>query len=366
MSLTAHSRFFPHTDDFRNPFERDRDRVIHTSSFRMLEYKTQVFLNTEGDYFRTRLTHSLEASQIARTIAKHLGLHDVLSETIALAHDIGHTPFGHIGGDTLHDILVFHGHSHGFDHNFQSFRVLTSLEKRYKAFNGLNLTLGTLEGILKHSFPYKKSFYSSVIEETFALDFHPSFEAMIVDYADEISYISADIDDAVRYNLLDYEVLLENPLAYQAYEKTLDEGINPKEALFRLRYSSHLISTMIYDLLDFSRKYLTNEDTTFVHHRYLKATAHAPIGFSQEMGQNVKKLKKILFHKVYQHETILVRMHYAKKCIEDLFDAYNNFPQMLPYEHRLNLEYRATHRVIADFIASLSDRGAIELYKKLY
>lgn len=364
--MQPYERFFPHNDDFRSPYERDRDRVIHTGAFRMLEYKTQVFLNTEGDYFRTRLTHSLEASQIARTIAKHLGLNDVLAETIALAHDIGHTPFGHIGGDTLHEALINTDNPNGFDHNFQSFRVLTRLEKRYPQFNGLNLTLATLEGILKHSYPYKKPFLDSFIVENFALDFHPSLEAMIVDHADEIAYTSADIDDAVRYGLLDFSTLLENSLAKNAYDKTLAEGITPHETIFRIRYSSHLISLMIYDLIETSAQSLKEVPTDIVHHGLLQAETLAPVGFSPTMRKTVKELKKILFQRVYRHETILVRMHFAKTVIEGLFKAYKNSPEMLPAEHRIRLDTRHLGRVIADFIAGLSDRGAIELYRKLY
>ena len=188
--MQANSRFFDLNDDFREPFARDRDRILHSGNFRKLEYKTQVFLNQEGDFFRTRLTHSLEVSQIARSITKELKLQEALAEAIALAHDLGHTPFGHVGGDTLDELLKEKGHTNGFEHNFQSFRVVSKLEKRYKEFDGLNLTFATLEGILKHSYPYKKSFLPSEVVKTFNLDVHPSIEAMIVDRADEIAYQS--------------------------------------------------------------------------------------------------------------------------------------------------------------------------------
>jgi dGTPase len=196
--MRPEQRFHGISDDFRSPFARDRDRIIHSGSFRKLEYKTQVFLNQEGDFFRTRLTHSLEVSQIARSVAAELGLRESLAEAIAIAHDLGHTPFGHVGGDTLDACLKAAGHANGFEHNFQSFRVVTVLEKRYRTFDGLNLTFATLEGILKHSYPYTKVFFPAWIDEVFALDHHPSVEAMIVDRADEIAYMSHDIDDGVH------------------------------------------------------------------------------------------------------------------------------------------------------------------------
>ncbi len=205
-------RFYHFTGDFRSPFDRDRDRVIHSEWFRALEYKTQVFMNSDGDYFRTRLTHSLEVSQIARTIAKTLNLNESLAEVIALSHDLGHTPFGHVGGDALDEALRNAGNTSGFEHNFQSFRVLTKLEKRYPDFDGLNLTFATLEGVLKHSAPYKKPFLPPEVVDTFELDFHPSFEAMIVDYADTIAYSAADIDYALKYGLISLDDLMDSQL----------------------------------------------------------------------------------------------------------------------------------------------------------
>ncbi len=202
--MHPYERFYKIDKDFRNPYARDRDRIIHSGSFRKLEYKTQVFLNQEGDFFRTRLTHSIEVSQIARSITSHLGLNESLAEAIALAHDLGHTPFGHIGGDTLDECLKEHGYSNGFEHNFQSFRVVSSLEKRYKGFDGLNLTFATLEGILKHSYPYKKNFLPSWVDKEFNLETHPSIEAMIVDRADEIAYMSHDIDDGINSGLINF------------------------------------------------------------------------------------------------------------------------------------------------------------------
>lgn len=217
--MQASSRFYELTKDFREPFSRDRDRILHSQNFRKLEYKTQVFLNQEGDFFRTRLTHSLEVSQIARAITKELGLEEALAEAIALAHDLGHTPFGHVGGDTLDELLKQAGHTNGFEHNFQSFRVVSKLEKRYKDFDGLNLTYATLEGILKHSYPYKKAFLPSSIIKDFQLDLHPSLEAMIVDRADEIAYMSHDIQDGINAGLINFDILRQSSLVCKVLDR---------------------------------------------------------------------------------------------------------------------------------------------------
>ena len=239
-------RFYNFKKDFRSPYSRDRDKVIHSSSFRRLEYKTQVFINSDGDYFRTRLTHSIEVSQIARTISKELNLNDSLAEVIALSHDLGHTPFGHVGGEQLDKRLKNDGFINGFEHNFQSFRVVTSLEKRYKEFDGLNLTYATLEGILKHSLPYNKSFLPKRIVELFNLDYHPSLEAIVVDFSDEIAYISADIDDGIKYKLIDYNDLIENDIILNILQKVKKEGIKKNQKLFRNRFIALLISELVY------------------------------------------------------------------------------------------------------------------------
>ncbi len=278
-------RFYKIDDDFRNPYARDRDRIIHSGSFRKLEYKTQVFLNHEGDFFRTRLTHSLEVSQIARSITSQLGLNESLSEAIALAHDLGHTPFGHVGGDTLDECLKADGFKNGFEHNFQSFRVVSSLEKRYKNFDGLNLTFATLEGILKHSYPYKKSFLPKEIDEQFDLEKHPSIEAMIVDRADEIAYMSHDIDDGINSGLICFDDLKESDLACEILQKVEDEGISQKEdEMFRYRFSSHLINHLVYSLLAYSKEKIKDSD-------------EFPVGFNPTLETDIKKLKKDTFCK---------------------------------------------------------------------
>lgn len=362
--MQAHERFFGISDDFRSPYARDRDRIIHSGSFRRLEYKTQVFLNQEGDFFRTRLTHSLEVSQIARSISSQLGLEESLAEAIALAHDLGHTPFGHVGGDELDIQLKKAGFNNGFEHNFQSFRVVTGLEKRYKGFNGLNLTFATLEGILKHSYPYKKSFLPKEIDQMFSLDTHPSIEAMIVDRADEIAYMSHDIDDGIHSGLISFETLKQSELVQEILDKVYEEGISEEEdEMFRYRFSSHFINHLVYSLLSYSKD---NIDNSRVLSSTLPSSSELPIGFDPILETKIKKLKKILFNELYQHKEIVRKMYAGKKAVQGLFEALMDEEKMLPKYYALQLNSRSKHRVIADYIASLSDRGAIKLYNEIF
>ncbi|MDD2449051.1 MAG: dNTP triphosphohydrolase [Sulfurimonas sp.] len=357
-------RFYKIDRDFRNPYARDRDRIIHSGSFRKLEYKTQVFLNQEGDFFRTRLTHSIEVSQIARSITSHLGLDESLAEAIALAHDLGHTPFGHIGGDTLDECLRKDGFKNGFEHNFQSFRVVSYLEKRYKNFDGLNLTFATLEGILKHSYPYKKNFLPEWIDEQFNLDTHPSIEAMIVDRADEIAYMSHDIDDGINSGLIDFDDLRESELIGEILQKVKSEGIlEDEDEMFRYRFSSHLINHLVYSLLDYSKGKIENG-------KVLSATISSkdeiPVGFAPELETKIKKLKKLLFNKLYQHQNIVIKMFAGKQAIRGLYGALMQEEKMLPKLYYKSLDKKQKHRVVADYIANMSDRHAMSLYNEMY
>jgi len=348
-------RFYKIDKDFRNPFARDRDRIIHSGSFRKLEYKTQVFLNHEGDFFRTRLTHSIEVSQIARSITSTLELNESLAEAIALAHDLGHTPFGHVGGDTLDECLKSDGFTNGFEHNFQSFRVVSKLEKRYKNFDGLNLTFATLEGILKHSYPYHKSFLPASVHEQYNLDKHPSFEAMIVDRADEIAYISHDIDDGVNSGIISFDDLKESDLAVEILKKVAAEGVGEEnDEMFRYRFSSHLINHLVYSLLEYSQPKLKDKSNEM------------PIGFDQELETKIKKLKKILFQKMYQHKNIVRKMYAGKQAIQGLYKGLMEEEKMLPEFYFKQLSSRKKHRVVADYIASMSDRYALNFYNEMY
>ena len=357
-------RFYSIDDDFRSPYARDRDRIIHSGSFRKLEYKTQVFLNQEGDFFRTRLTHSIEVSQIARSIASQLGLEEGLAEAIALAHDLGHTPFGHVGGDTLDLCLKEAGYSNGFEHNYQSFRVVTMLEKRYKQFDGLNLTYATLEGILKHSYPYKKSFFSKQLLTDFDLEKHPSIEAMVVDRADEIAYISHDIDDGVNSGLISFDTLKESALIRLILDKVYEEGIaESDDEMFRYRFSSHFINHLVYSLLDYSTSCVTNNK---VLASVIPSSEPLPIGFEKTLETEIKILKKILYKELYQHKQIVRKMYAGKQAIIGLFNALTDESKILPRYYYEQLSKRKKHRVISDYIASMSDRYALKLYNEIY
>ncbi|MEA1892211.1 MAG: dNTP triphosphohydrolase [Campylobacterota bacterium] len=362
--MTCSDRFHNIDKDFRNPFARDRDRIIHSGSFRKLEYKTQVFLNQEGDFFRTRLTHSLEVSQIARSIASHLGLNESLAESIALAHDLGHTPFGHVGGDTLDECLKNDGFKNGFEHNFQSFRVVSSLEKRYKGFDGLNLTFATLEGILKHSYPYKKSFLPSWIDEKFDLDTHPSIEAMVVDRADEIAYMSHDIEDGINSGLIDIDDLKESELIDEILHKVQKEGVTQDEdEMFRYRFSSHIINHLVYSLLEYSQKNVDNKEILCAS---IGSSTTLPIGFDAKLETKIKKLKKLLLNKLYKHQKIVVKMFAGKQAIKGLYSALMQEEKMLAKFYYEQLNSKEKHRVVADAIANMSDRYALSFYNEMY
>ena len=362
--MRCDERFFPSIEDFRTSFYRDRDRIIHSSSFRRLEYKTQVFINYVGDYFRTRLTHSLEVAQISRTIARELGLSEPLAEAIALAHDLGHTPFGHVGGDELDRLIKKKYSPYGFEHNFQSFRVVTKLEKRYKDFDGLNLTFATLEGILKHSYPYKKSFLSSWYDEVFKLDYHPSLEAMIVDKADEIAYISADIDDGIKYGLIDFSTIQENDLVQEVIEEAKREGYEKMDDLFRHRFTSLLIAKMVISLIVTSKLYIPRKQGVLC--ASIPANEPLPIRYDEKLASNIKRLKKILFEKLYRHPKIVRKMYAGQQCIKHLFDAFIDEPRLMPQEFYAKTFEQKPYRVVADFIAGMSDRYAMKLYQEVY
>ena len=356
-------RFYPANPDFRNPFGRDRDRIIHSSYFRRLEYKTQVFLNHSGDYFRTRLTHSLEVSQIARTLATNLGLDADLAEAIALAHDLGHTPFGHAGGDELDKIMRKYGYNNGFEHNFQSFRVVTKLEKRYKDFDGLNLTFATLEGILKHSYPYEKPFLNANLKEIFKPEFHPSLEAILVDLSDEIAYLSHDIDDGIKYGLINFDSLRESALVNKAIEYVENtENIAQRDSIFRHRFTSRLITILVYDILENNA---VSSQTIPQCFKY-RATEPLPLTHTREVEREIKVLKKILFQSLYRHEEITRKMFMGKRCVRKLYECLNDEVNLLPKDLQERIQNgEKTRRVCADYIASMTDRYAVSLYQEL-
>jgi len=363
--MEPHERFYGIKEDFRNAYARDRDRVIHCESFRKLEYKTQVFINSVGDYYRTRLTHSIEVSQIARSIALNLGLNETLAEVIALSHDLGHTPFGHAGGDELDNVLKKNGFEHGFEHNYQSFRVVTFLEKRYLGYDGLNLTFATLEGILKHSFPYKKSFMSESVLKDFKLDYHPSLEAIVVDSADEIAYISHDIDDGVRYGLINFDDLLDSELFKKIRDIVFEYGVKDEKCnIFRYRITAEMINFLVFDFLENSKKceYISDFPATGT----INGDKELHFGFTKETKTMIKELKAILYKKLYKHEEVEKKMYFGRQCIRVLFEDFMNQPNLMPLHFQQRLKEEKKHRVVSDFIASMSDRSAVEFYRELH
>ena len=363
--MKPNERFYSFEEDFRDPYARDRDRVLHCSSFRRLEYKTQVFLNHEGDYFRTRLTHSLEVSQIARTLSRMLALNETLAEVIALSHDLGHTPFGHVGGDELDRLLREDGRALGFEHNFQSFRVLTKLEKRYKDFDGLNLTFATLEGVMKHSYPYKKPFLDD-LDARFDLDKHPSLEAMVVDHADEIAYTSHDIDDGIKYGLITFDDLLQDPLCLRVDKMVQNEGIQRSEKLYRHRFVAGLIKLLVEDFIEYSKEPAKHYRQDVPICVTLDAKETLPVGFSKETARELKVLKKLLFNKLYTHEKIARKMYAGKQCIKGLYKAFRDDNDLLPPHQKELMQVRKEERVIADYIAAMTDRYAMKTYHEVY
>ena len=361
--MQPHSRFYDFKPDFREPFGRDRDRIIHSSSFRKLEYKTQVFPNQSGDYFRTRLTHSLEVSQIARTLSEALRLNANLAEAIALAHDLGHTPFGHCGGDELDRVMKKYGYRCGFDHNFQSFRVVTSLEKRYQEFEGINLTFGTLEGILKHSYPYEKPFLNASLRSLFKTDFHPSLEAIIVDLSDEIAYLSHDIDDGIKCGLISFKDLKSSQLASEVIAYIREkEKITQEEKIFRHRFTSRLITLLVYDILENISPFTQESPQCAIY----KANEPVRIAHTQKMQESIEELKVVLLERLYHHEEINRKMYLGKKCIKSLYECFCDEPSLLPKDWQERIQNGGKiHRICADFIASMSDRYALKIYKEL-
>lgn len=342
----------------RTPFQRDRDRIIHSTAFRRLEYKTQVFVNHEGDLFRTRLTHSLEVAQIGRSIARNLRLNEDLVEAIALAHDLGHTPFGHAGQDALNTCMKDHG---GFEHNLQSLRVVDVLEEHYGAFDGLNLCFETREGILKHCSRTNARKLGDV-GERFISDQRPSLEAQLANLADEIAYNNHDVDDGLRSGLITQEQLEE--VSIFARHLSVAQNQYPSISGRRLVHETvrRMINTLVSDLTRQSASAIADArpDT-------LAAVRAAPvlIGFSAEIWQEQQALKKFLRNNLYRHYRVARMSAKARHTVESLFDAFNSDTRLLPPVFQARF-HRDGHQAIADYIAGMTDRYAIREYRRLF
>jgi dGTPase len=342
----------------RSEYQRDRDRIIHSTAFRRLEYKTQVFVNHEGDLFRTRLTHSLEVAQIARSVARSLRLDEDLTEAVALAHDLGHTPFGHTGQDSLNACMRAYG---GFEHNLQSLRVVDILERRYAAFDGLNLTFETREGILKHC-SLKNARALGEVGERFVRKRRPSLEAQIANLADEVAYNNHDVDDGVRSGLIDMEQLAEVKIFARHMRAVLRQY--PRLATRRLRYETvrRMIDTLVTDLIRTSAENIRRQGPGSIEEVRL---AQPLIAFSPRIREETQELKHFLRENLYRHYRVVRMSTKARRIVTDLFAALRSDSRLLPpeYQERAN---EGAPRAIADYIAGMTDRYAILEHRRLF
>lgn len=342
---------------FRLAFERDRDRIIHSTAFRRLEYKTQVFVNHEGDYYRTRLTHTMETAQIARTIARVLRLNGDLAEAVALSHDLGHTPFGHAGEQVLNQLMAEHG---GFEHNAQSLRIVDVLEERYPTFAGLNLSWEVREGIVKHSPPYDRP-----LAQQFEPGRAPCLEAQIVDYADEIAYNSHDIDDGLKSGLLTAEQLQEVTLWRETFGRIVAQYPHAGFRIWRYQVQRALIDAFVTDLIAAVMGRL--RDLQLASVEAIRAHGQPIATFGEEMEAKRLELKAFLMRNLYRHYRVMRMAVKAQKIMADLFHAYMAEPAQLP--PHIAARWTAGEprpRVIADYIAGMTDRFAVDEHKKLF
>ncbi len=344
--------------DNRPAFERDRDRIIHCAAFRRLEYKTQVFVNHEGDYYRTRLTHSLEVAQIGKAIARRLRLNEELTEALALAHDLGHTPFGHTGEEVLNRCMADHG---GFEHNLQSLRVVDELEERYPGFNGLNLSWEVREGIVKHSSPYDRP--AGLVDE-FLPGTVPTVEAQLINFADEIAYNNHDIDDGLKSGYVTLDQLRGIEVWREVYDAVgaAYPGIDPS------RHKHQTISALIGAYIrDITITTLANiEAYGIATQDDLRQVNRQVVGLSPELAAKNRELKRFLFVNLYRHYKVERMRVKAERCLTQLFETYLQHPTLLPGKYQEKVERDGRERVICDYIAGMTDRFAMDEYKRLF
>ena len=346
--------------DYRDDYQRDRDRIIHSSAFRRLEYKTQVFLNHEGDMYRTRLTHSIEVAQIGRTIARALSLNEDLTEAICLAHDLGHTPFGHAGQDALNEGMA---EFDGFEHNLQSLRIVDVLEEKYARFPGLNLTFETREGVLKHcSRNNAKSL--GEIGERFLMKRQPGLEAQIADIADQIAYNNHDVDDGLRSELIGFEQLSECMLFRRHYQDVKQTWPDLSPARIRHEVVRRMINQQVGDLIETSQKNIAESDPADIE--AIRASAHPMIGMSDAGHRMNLELKQFLRKNLYRHAHIDAMTERAKKMVKTLFEYYMDHPDRVPKANIDAGNENNTPRRIADYIAGMTDRFAIAQFEKIH
>jgi dGTPase len=364
-SFLSKGRIFEEKESHvRSPYQRDRDRIIHSSSYRRLKHKTQVFVNTVGDHYRTRITHSMEVSQISRTLARFLNLNEDLCETLSLAHDLGHTPFGHAGEEVLNDCMEKYG---GFDHNIQTLRIVTLLENKYYNFLGLNLTIETLDGLLKHNGPIdnldilnaimkKDIFYGKII-----FNQSPSLEAQISAISDDIAYNNHDLEDGLRSGLFELKQLLAIPFVSKVVRKHIKNIKNFRKEIIISQITRELINHMVEDVINQSKKNLKKYKPSSINHIY--QLTKPIISFSKEMKVIDKYIKQFLSKKMYNNKKVLINTNKGKNIIKNLFNYINNKPNK--YINKTFFLNEEKERVVADFIAGMTDRYAINLYEKI-
>ena len=364
-SINSKGRIYKEPENsIRSPYQRDRDRIIHSSSFRRLKHKTQVFVNTEGDHYRTRLTHSMEVSQIARTLARSLGLNEDLSETLSLSHDLGHTPFGHAGEEVLNQCMGRYG---GFDHNIQTLRIVTSIENKYYKFYGLNLTIETLEGLIKHNgpvknlAPYKAILKKDLFSNKIVFNTFSSLEAQVAAISDDIAYNNHDLEDGLRANLFTIKKIGSIPYLSKLINKHVKNIKNFRREIIISQIVRDLINLMVVDVINTTNKNLKKSSPQSINDIYKQD--RLIINFSDKMKMIDKQIKDFLKRNMYNHKKVIVNTDRGKRIINDLFKYLSKNSRKHISEDLFKREQK--ERVIADFIAGMTDRYAINLHKKI-
>ena len=367
QKATSRGRLHPEPEALtRSPFQRDRDRVIHSSAFRKLQYKTQVFVNHEGDFYRTRLTHSIEVAQIARSVARELGLDEDLTEALALAHDLGHPPFGHAGEEALNLAMKPFG---GFDHNAQSLRVVTLLESRYAGWDGLNLTWETLEGLAKHNGPLRNPpTYIAEYNDRHRLDLntHASAEAQVAAIADDVAYHSHDIDDGLRARLFAIGDLGHLPVLREALAEARMSSLDVPPPRLRHEMIRRVINAMITDLLEETRRRLAKLDPKDAD--AVRRSKQRVVAFSAPMAEAHGMIKDFLFSRMYRHWRVNRMTTKARRLTEELFRLLHADPSLLPDDWRARAGEGGTHRAattVGDYVAGMTDRYAMDEHRRL-
>jgi dGTPase len=364
-SINSKGRIYKESENsIRSPYQRDRDRIIHSSSFRRLKHKTQVFVNTEGDHYRTRLTHSMEVSQIARTLTRSLGLNEDLSETLSLSHDLGHAPFGHAGEEALSECMKNYG---GFNHNIQTLRIVTSLENKYYKFYGLNLTIETLDGLIKHNgpvkniVPYKKILKKNLFNNKITFNAFPSLEAQVAAISDDIAYNNHDLEDGLRAGLFTIKKISSISYLSGLINKHVKNIKNFRREIIINQIVRDLINLMVVDVINTTNKNLEKINPQSINDIYKQDTMI--VDFSDKMKKIDKRIKYFLKHNMYNHKKVIVNTNRGKRIIKDLFKYISKNPRKHISNELFKNELK--ERVIADFIAGMTDRYAINMHKKI-